>query len=482
MGARWVLVLAASLVLATSGCKWIVRASVDGAGVQANGRSDGGVLSADGRFVAFTSEASNLVPGDTNGAVDVFVRDNRTGQTERVSVGASDEQLGHGNLADISEDGRYVAFFGSAFPGCAFWLLVRDRVNGTTECVTPVDYPWAALSATGRFVAYWANVYLVVLDRKTGEREFLSGPGGSYNDWDRASLAISDDGRNVAFGMLEPEFCTPVGTCLPREGDVFVYDRVSGTYERVPLPVDDPGILRRATAPSISGDGRWVSFGVIGFSGLDLAFQSVWVHDRQTGTTEPVNVFPNGGQGINAALESDISDDGRFIAFGGDFGLDPDFPPDSGLYVRDLVDDRTTLVARGASVGKIADDGRYVAFASSRGDLVPDDTNGVADIFVRAYPKPVVRSVNPGMVPRGTSTKIAVTGDGFAPSPNVNVSGTGVSVASVKQVSEHELRVSIIVDPTAMTGTRSVVVTNTGTGPGPAAGDTGACSGCLTIT
>jgi hypothetical protein len=486
MATRRVLVLAVSLILATSGCRWIVRASVDSAGVQANSYSYGEVLSADGRFVAFTSEATNLVPGDTNGAVDVFVRDNRTGQTERASVGPSGEQLGHGTLADMSEDGRYVAFFGSSFPGCSSWLLVRDRVNGTTECVTPVDYQGAALSATGRFVAYWANVYLAVLDRNTGEREFISGASGGYNDWNRASLAISDDGRYVAFGMLKPVACTPLGTCLPREGDAFVYDRVRATYERMPLPMDDPtNIPLLGTAPSISADGRWVGYGVVELNAsfpLDQQFNSVWVHDRKMGTTEPVSVFPNGGRGINSALESDISDDGRLIAFGGDSGLDPDFPSDSGLYVRDLVADRTTLVTRGANVGKIADDGRYVAFASSSADLVPNDTNGVADIFVRAYPTPVIRSVDPALVARGTSTKITVTGDGFAPSPKVNVSGAGVSVTSVKQVSEHELTVSIVVDLGAATGARSVIVTNTGTGPGPAAGDTGACSGCLTIT
>jgi hypothetical protein len=486
MATRRVLVLAVSLILATSGCRWIVRASVDSAGVQANALSYGMVLSGDGRFVAFMSEATNLVPGDTNGAVDVFVRDNRTGLTERASVGPSGEQLGHGNLADLSEDGRYVAFYGSSFPGCPFWLLVRDRLNGTTECVTPVDAQGAALSATGRFVAYWANASVAVLDRDTGEREFISGPSGDYNDWDRASLEISDDGRYVAFGVLKPVVCTPLGTCLPRQGDAFVYDRVRATYERMPLPMDNPtNIPWLGTAPSISGDARWVSYGVVELNAsfpLDQQFLSIWVHDRQSGTTEPVNVFPNGGRGIQSALDSDITDDGRLVAFGGDSGLDPAFPSDRGLYVRDLVDDRTTLVTRGASVGKIADDGRYVAFASSSADLVPNDTNGVDDIFVRAYPTPIVRSVNPASVPSGTSTKITVTGDGFAPSPKVNVSGAGVSVTSVKQVSEHELRVSIVVDPGAATGARSVIVTNTGTGPGPAAGDTGACSACLTIT
>src|SRR4029453_14377823 len=84
VGTRRGLVLVVALILATSGCRWIVRASVDSAGNQANGDSYDVALSADGRFVAFESDATNLVPNDTNGDRDVFVRDNRTGAVERV--------------------------------------------------------------------------------------------------------------------------------------------------------------------------------------------------------------------------------------------------------------------------------------------------------------------------------------------------------------------------------------------------------------
>jgi hypothetical protein len=498
MATRRVLVLAVSLILATSGCRWIVRASVDSAGNQANGESSGPVLSGDGRLVAFTSDASNLVPDDTNGASDAFVRDNRTGQTERVSVGPAGEQLGGTRLAGISDNGRYVAFNGSSSTGCTFGdLMIRDRHRETTECVDNASYfatgTPGALSATGRFVVAYAADSVVLVDRDTGERELIGRPTG-YNEWGRETLAISDDGRYVAFGALKPPFCTPSGTCLPRLGDAFVYDRLTGIYEPMPLPANDSNrIPIRGTSPSMSGDGRWVTYLMVeapASNPLDDVGRSVWVHDRQTGTTEPVNVSPDGALGFESGSPPDISDDGRFVAFGddpGDPGLDPAFPSDRGLYVRDLLDGRTTLVTRGANLGGIgnislSDDGRYVAFDSWSADLVANDTNGVKDIFVRAYPTPVVRSVDPALVPHGTSTKMTVTGDGFAPSPKVNVSGAGVSVTSVKQVSEHELRVSIVVDPGAATGARSVIVTNTGTGPGPAAGDTGACSACLTIT
>src|SRR5690606_11863360 len=87
------------------------RVSVASDGAQGNGISTTASISADGRFVAFQSAASNLVPGDTNGATDVFVHDRQTGVTERVSV-ASDGAQGNANTseASLSADGRYVAF------------------------------------------------------------------------------------------------------------------------------------------------------------------------------------------------------------------------------------------------------------------------------------------------------------------------------------------------------------------------------------
>src|SRR5262249_47460324 len=138
-------------------------------GVEANGDSDMGRLSDDGRYVAFMSRASNLVPGDTNGNWDVFVRDRVAGTTERVSV-ATNGAEGHGWAGEpaISADGRYVAFTSSAPDLVAgdsnggYDVFVHDRLNGTTERVSvatgggEADQGGAApmISGNGRFVAF----------------------------------------------------------------------------------------------------------------------------------------------------------------------------------------------------------------------------------------------------------------------------------------------------------------------------------------
>src|SRR5438132_451471 len=105
------------------------RVSVNSAGNEVHGSSARPALSADGRFVAFTSLATNLVPGDTNGTWDVFIRDRQTGTTERVSVDSAGNQVS-GWYPAISADGRVVVFLSPSSYGTG--LFVRDRSTGTT--------------------------------------------------------------------------------------------------------------------------------------------------------------------------------------------------------------------------------------------------------------------------------------------------------------------------------------------------------------
>jgi Tol biopolymer transport system component len=147
------------------------RVSVGPHRTQSNDSSSYPVISADGQFVAFQSDATNLVPHDTNGRTDVFVRDRKLGTTERVSISSAGEQ-GNGDsfVPVISADGRFVAFDSNATnlvphdTNGVVNIFVRDRKLGRTERVSvgphgvqaDKDSPLSAISAHGRFVAFWS--------------------------------------------------------------------------------------------------------------------------------------------------------------------------------------------------------------------------------------------------------------------------------------------------------------------------------------
>src|SRR5262249_45043093 len=137
------LLLLGATIAALGSVRKVERISVSADGAQGNGSSFFVATSADGRYVAFESFAGNLVPGDTNGKADVFVRDRLTGSIERVSVSSSGVQgNGASGLPSISADGRYVVFESDAdnlVPGdtnAATDVFVRDRVLGTTTRVS----------------------------------------------------------------------------------------------------------------------------------------------------------------------------------------------------------------------------------------------------------------------------------------------------------------------------------------------------------
>ena len=270
--------------------------SVASDGTQGNVTSFFPAISADGRQVAFWSSASNLVPGDTNGSRDVFVHDRTTGTTERVSV-ASDgaEANAISSLSAISADGRHVAFWSSAsnlVPGDtngAPDVFVHDRAAGATERVSVASdgteangfSQGAGISADGRFVVITSTSSnlvpgdtngvevgqqkwdVFVHDRVTGttERVSVASDGTEAND-DSISggSVISADGRFVAFQSFASNL---VAGDTNGANDVFVHDRVTGTTELVSVASDGTeaeGLYSDSYAPSISADGRHVAF------------------------------------------------------------------------------------------------------------------------------------------------------------------------------------------------------------------------------
>jgi len=349
------------------------RVSVDSTGAQGNAESGsrGLAITPDGRFIAFTSAASNLVPGDTNGFYDVFVRDRWAGTTERVSVDSTGNQ-GNDNSAypAISSDGRFVAFASVATnlvagdTNGAYDVFVRDRQAGTTERIS--------------------------VDSGGNQGNGSSG----FDGLSTFGLAISADGRFVEFQSLATNLVTGDTNAVE---DIFLRDRQLGTTERI--SVDSSGTQSNGSSDrgSISADGRYVSFESVATNlvpGDTNASMDVFVRDRQLGTTERVSVDSGGVQGNADSAERSLSADGRYVAFTSSASnlVAGDTNGFSDVFVRDRQAGTTELVSvsTGGAQGNadsqhpsISADGHFVAFRSSATNLVIGDTNAATDIFVR---------------------------------------------------------------------------------------------------
>jgi Tol biopolymer transport system component len=432
--------------------------SVNTNGVPGTRGSRGSVMTPDGRFVAFVSEASDLVARDTNGIADVFLRDLQSGTTALVSAGATASTSPGGGASeypDITPDGRYVAFHSTAsglVPGTVNSgdIYVRDVVSGTTtwastaalasvQQVTSASAVAAyshVLSSNGQFVAYQASAYplrgasapAVVLryNMQSGLTDVVSTnavAGGGVPEQVR-TLDMTPDGRYVAYlAGSNSAVC------------VLVWDAVMGTAT---LASGDPNSNVPANSmcesPSLSPDGRFVLF----LCGSNLATNSaagdshIYLRDLQAAATMLVDVDANGaGPGLTLASVPQISADGRFVAFEyPDAGLVlNDRNRDYDLFVRDLVAGTTELIsARDAALPSVtpngssqlsayslSTDGSSAAFASDADNLVPGDTNGLRDVFVRSLlfgTNALVSVATNGLGADGMSTEPAISGDG----------------------------------------------------------------------
>ncbi|MBF0123757.1 MAG: VCBS repeat-containing protein [Magnetococcales bacterium] len=288
---------ALTIVVATGGVQSaqfpIQRVSVASDGTQSNGSSYNPILSTDGLFVAFTSDANNLVYGDSNGAPDVFVYDLSLKQTRLVSDGYPRDP-------SMSADGRLVAFYSDA----------SDLVSGDTN------------GAVDAFVS----------DRSTGITVRVSvasdgtqgnGHSGTYSGEDSrthgSSPSISADGRFVAFSSHASNL-VPGDTNFG--SDIFVYDRATSTTSRVNISSKGAQSFGGSYNPSISDDGRFVAFasgdyiwdpGLV--SGDSNGYADIFVYDRSLYKISRVSTASNGFQSNGHSHELSISGDGRFVAF-----------------------------------------------------------------------------------------------------------------------------------------------------------------------
>jgi Tol biopolymer transport system component len=427
----FVLLLSGLLVsTATAAPQETERVSVDGAGIQANGGSSSWVCgtSSDGQIVAFASLASNLVAGDVNNTYDVFVHDRSTGATELVSVDSSgnlaDGPSGIDGFA-ITGDGRYVLFTSSATDLVAGDtngnedVFVHDRVTGVTERVdvdsngnqTPHDpeqhgSPSPSISSDGRFVAFASfakNLVsndtngewdVFVHDRTTGITERVS-VDSSLSQADGVSKfpSISGDGSLVAFTSDADNLVTGDQN---QAWDIFVHDRSSGVTERVSVDSSGAEADGDSMDPAIASGGQFVAFYSYAsnlVAGDTNADSDVFVHDRSSGVLERVSVDSSGAQATGPSGNCTISADGGCVAFDSMAGNlvpgDKNGVSDVFLRVRAAGATERVSVASGGGQGNdesfvpsISGDGTAVAFASAATNLVPNDTNATFDVFV----------------------------------------------------------------------------------------------------
>jgi len=433
--------------------------SVSTNGGSANGSSRGSVLTPDGRYVAFVGTAADLVAGDTNKIPDVFVRDLQTGLTTLVSVGAMATNpstlLSSSESPEITPDGRYVVFYSTAtnlvpnvltpneiyvrdlVAGQTFWASTNARalaeaVMGSSNIVCcnysmSDDGQWVAFEAcTNAAGTFGASGLILRYSLQTGLTDVIYTnahvPVLSYELIH--DLSMSPDGRFVAF---------VAGNSIETNA-IYVWDAQTGTNALVSVSLDK---VTPATgicdSPVISSDGQFVAFISSATNLVTNALAGdfhLYIRDRQAGVTQLLDHDTNGvGAGVDSMAVPALSADGRVVAFDS-----ADLLADNRHLIRDVF---AHTVATGSNVLISASNpalwsqtpngnsgftsfgtssnGQFVAFYSDADDLVPNDTNGCRDVFVRdlAGGTNILVSVNTnGTSGDGLSTDPAISGDG----------------------------------------------------------------------
>lgn len=400
----------------------LVSRSADG--VLGNSGSGEPSISSSGRYVALESHASNLVPGDANGATDVFVRDRLAGTTVLASISSAGAGAnGWSGAPSISANGRFVAFESLASNLVAGDrngvrdVFVHDLVRGTTVLAS-VGWPGTgeadgasftpSISGVGRFVAFVSDASNLVANDRNGVadvfvRDIVANVtrrvSKAWNDAEPNELsfarpAITPDGRYVAFTSRASNLVLD-----DRDGydDVFVRDLVLHSTVRASVTWNGVEPDRWSYYPAISDDGRFVAFQSLAtnmvpddHNGRD----DIVVRDLVAGTTTRVSLSATGGDPELDCYDASMSHDGRFVAFQSLSGnlVAADTNATWDVFVRDRLLGRTTRVSVGATGRQggaasahaaVSGDGRSVAFQSEAANLVAGDTNASLDVFVR---------------------------------------------------------------------------------------------------
>lgn len=410
--------------------------SVGTNGVNANGNSHNAAMTPDGRFVAFSSGANNLVPGDTNKIVDVFVRDRQAGLTLLVSVGAVGSPINA--LSDsptISSDGHYAVFYSTAtnlvpngpVTGVGVskaHVYLRDLIAGNTV--------WASAAASNIIMAVFGSTNVFCFGHvisSDGQQIVYEAAPGKYSATSRAGAILRFYTMTGTTELVATNIATPIVNfeeartlSMTPDGRFIVFvastntggnnntwiaylDAFSGV-QTLANPTTNNTIAINALSdwPVVDSTGRYVAF--ISNSGDQVTNSinggfHVYRRDMVANSTELVDMETNGmgNAFVGPAARPQITTNGQLISFEASLGnlVANDRNRESDVYVRDIAAGSVELIsqrdqslpvnaANGASYlfpFASSSDGRYIAFASEADNLIANDTNGYADVFVR---------------------------------------------------------------------------------------------------
>jgi Tol biopolymer transport system component len=436
--------------------------SVSTNGGVCSGRSQDSVMTPDGRFVAFSSAANNLVAGDTNGIPDIFVRDLLAGTTTLASPGADAGTLiqpgippAGSEFPDITPDGRYVAFFSvgkNLVPGVSSIgeIYVRDLLAHTTVMAS-TNARASAFAAFGTTNVVSCN-HLISTNGQIVAFEATPNPPSTiqagvvlrYNTQTGITDVINTNGTGISLGYTEARNLdmTPDGRFVGYVGisngstAVFVWDAQSGISTLASGTVSNlvPS-LSTCLSPILSTNGRFAVFlsnstNLI-VNPLPAGFH-LYRRDLTSGTTEPLDTdISTITLSLNAGMLPDMSADGSRIAFVMDGASAPlqMSGREQNVFVRDLLSSSTELTsvhqsslssktAEGNSLVSsfsVSSNGQFVAFSSDADNIVIQDTNGFRDVFVRdlvAGTNILVSASTSGRPAAGSSTEPSISADG----------------------------------------------------------------------
>ncbi len=397
------------------------RVSVDSLGVESDGFSDGVSISANGRYITFYSEATNLITGDTNGFSDVFLHDTQTGTTTRVSVDSLGvEGDSSSSTSSISSSGRYIFFtsdatnFTSEDDNAQTDVFLHDTQTGDTTLINPytanggssISSYANSISSDGRYVVFSSSASNFVLNDINSSSDIFF---YDTQDLELNTISISNDPQTTTFQVNDDIYYTQMSgngqyitfvsdasnivlNDFNNANDIFLYNIQTQQTDIVSVSSSEEVGNGASIGGSISNDGRYIAFYstssnlVPGTSGFNY-----YLRDTQGGTTTVVSV-DSLGDPLNAGSPFGnvrISGNGRYVVYdshpsvslpGGSIYGAYRYDTQTGTTIRVAVDSSGDSVS--GSVVSISQDGRYVFFVTDVNGVVPEDMNGFSDVFM----------------------------------------------------------------------------------------------------